>query len=420
MKMGLKETARALSLATDRKVAELASAVLTENRHTIRAANAAEALEQCGRPGGITGAPPCPPIAPRTSAVVHPTRPSGEPGAHLDALDALSSIGQDITASLDFGEIFVSIERHVGALLDTATLYIGILDERREWIDVPLFVDGGKRGPSRRIRLDDPLRPAARAIRENREILREKTEEQARREDMPGTALTLSALFRPLSVHGNTFGVMSVQSQHAHAYGERERLIFRTICSYAAVALANAESHRRLAAIKPLEALVAVSREITASLDRDRIFSAVERHVGELCEATTFYIGLLDESAQWLSLDFCINGGRRTFGPRIRLDDPSHPAASAVRECREVLADDGSFAGLEGGPDQRRQRCSILSSPDPATRRDGRPERAGKRFRRQADPDRQDLVCLDRRRADECRRLAAGPDRARRSHGGAR
>jgi signal transduction histidine kinase len=287
------------------------------------------------------------------ASAMHPSRSSGGSGTHLEALDVLSSIGQDITASLDLSEIFATIERHVGALLDTATLYIGLLDERREWIDVPLFVDGGKRGPSRRIRLDDPLRPAARAIRENREILREKTEEQARREDMPGTAITLSALFRPLSVHGKTFGVMSVQSQHAHAYGERERLIFRTICSYAAVALANAESHRRLAAIKPLEALVAISREITASLDHDRIFSAVERHVGELCEATTFYIGLLDESGQWLSLDFCISGGRRTFGPRIRLDDPSHPAASAVRECREVLADDGSFAGLEGGPDQR-------------------------------------------------------------------
>ena len=54
VKRGLKETARALSLATDRKVAELASVVLTGNRHTIRAANAAEALEQCGRPGGIS------------------------------------------------------------------------------------------------------------------------------------------------------------------------------------------------------------------------------------------------------------------------------------------------------------------------------------------------------------------------------
>lgn len=165
-----------------------------------------------------------------------------------EVLDRLSLVGQDITASLEFEEIFGAIEQHVGALLDAATFYIGILDDGREWIDIPLFVDGGRRSPSRRLRVDDPERPASRAVRENREILRLKTLDEALRTDIPGTAPTLSALFRPLSVRERMIGVMSVQSARAGAYGQRERLIFRTLCAYVAVALANGASFRRLAA----------------------------------------------------------------------------------------------------------------------------------------------------------------------------
>jgi signal transduction histidine kinase len=41
-------------------------------------------------------------------------------------------------------------------------------------------------------------------------------------------------------------GVMTVQSVHSHAYAERERMIFRTLCAYGAIALDNADAYRRL------------------------------------------------------------------------------------------------------------------------------------------------------------------------------
>lgn len=179
---------------------------------------------------------------------IEATNPSREGLASDEILDRISLIGQDITASLDFEGIFAAVERHVGVLLDAATFYIGIVDERREWIDIPLFVDGGRRVASRRLRVDDPDRPASRTVRETCEILREKTLEEALRTDMAGTAPTLSALFRPLVVRERMIGMMSVQSARAGAYGQRERLIFRTLCAHVAVALANAESFSRLAA----------------------------------------------------------------------------------------------------------------------------------------------------------------------------
>ena len=50
----------------------------------------------------------------------------------------------------------------------------------------------------------------------------------------------------PLLVGERVLGVMTVQAMHAHAYGERERLIFRTLCAYGAIALDNALAYSQL------------------------------------------------------------------------------------------------------------------------------------------------------------------------------
>lgn len=59
---------------------------------------------------------------------------------------------------------------------------------------------------------------------------------------IPGTVSTLSRMYAPLKVGEKLLGVMTIQSPHANAYGEREQAIFRTLCAYGAIALANAET----------------------------------------------------------------------------------------------------------------------------------------------------------------------------------
>ncbi|HXA46191.1 MAG TPA: sensor domain-containing diguanylate cyclase, partial [Burkholderiaceae bacterium] len=57
-----------------------------------------------------------------------------------------------------------------------------------------------------------------------------------------------SALFSALTIGTRLLGVMTIQSPNADVYGERERLIFRTVCAYGAIALENAGAYRQLEA----------------------------------------------------------------------------------------------------------------------------------------------------------------------------
>ncbi|MEN9868651.1 MAG: hypothetical protein RL748_4241, partial [Pseudomonadota bacterium] len=85
-----------------------------------------------------------------------------------------------------------------------------------------------------------------RCLRERREIERDFDPEQESGTLIPGTLKTLSALFSPLIVGDRLLGVMSVQSMRRHAFGERERLVFRTLCAYGAIALDNANAYQQL------------------------------------------------------------------------------------------------------------------------------------------------------------------------------
>ncbi|MBI3230274.1 MAG: GAF domain-containing sensor histidine kinase, partial [Burkholderiales bacterium] len=60
------------------------------------------------------------------------------------------------------------------------------------------------------------------------------------------TTPCLSAMFGPLATGKRNLGVMTIQSRQPAAYGEREELIFRNLCSYGAIALDNAYAYKKL------------------------------------------------------------------------------------------------------------------------------------------------------------------------------
>jgi signal transduction histidine kinase/tetratricopeptide (TPR) repeat protein len=160
-------------------------------------------------------------------------------------LERLSAIGQEITTHLDARAVFQALNGHVHALLSANKFAIYLTDPSGKALNRAFGVEAGKALPNRSILLTHPNAYSVRCLAERREIHVENAQQQRQPgpEDTPGH---MSALFQPLTVGERAIGVMTVQATEAHAYGEHERLIFRTLCAYGAIALDNAEAYRQL------------------------------------------------------------------------------------------------------------------------------------------------------------------------------
>lgn len=164
-------------------------------------------------------------------------------------LESLGVIGQEITRHLDEKAVFDILQTHVHGLLDASYFSIWELNEAADGMRLAFGVDHGQ--PilaERRIALDNPSSNIARCARLREEIVRQEAAPGFNPNHVPGTIPSSSALFAPLIVGDDLLGVMSIQSPQAGVYGERERLIFRTLCSYGAIGLHNARAYKRLGA----------------------------------------------------------------------------------------------------------------------------------------------------------------------------
>jgi len=190
-------------------------------------------------------------------------------------LTHLSAIGQEITAHLDAAAVFRALDRHVHGLLDATHFSIFLLDADGDWLTCAFGTEEGNQVPAVRVALSDPQANTARCVRERREILVELGAADLTPNLIPGTLPTQSLLFAPLHVGERVLGVMTVQSLQASAYGERERLIFRTLCAYGAIALDNARAYRQVAAT--LKALSATQEQLLEkNLELERAYKALE------------------------------------------------------------------------------------------------------------------------------------------------
>lgn len=210
--------------------------------------------------------------------------------AALTTLEQLRQVGQDITSHLEPDGMLRAIEQHVSRLADASFVGVFVFDApggrlRRH------AIERGRQLPVRDVPLADFESYAARAARERREIHVE-ADEGGQPPRIPGTAVTRTLWFGPLLRGDELLGVLTVQTDKVHAYGEREKLILRTVAGYAAVAFANArahgeleEKHRKLVEAESEMRLLATTDPLTGLDNRRRFFAQA---VSELTRAMRY------------------------------------------------------------------------------------------------------------------------------------
>ena len=190
-------------------------------------------------------------------------------------LEHLSAIGQEITTHLDAAAVFRALDRHVHGLLDATHFSIFMIEPDGRSLRCAFGIEAGQPLPATQLELSDTHANSVRCVRERREILVEIDAEESTPNLIPGTLQTLSLLFAPLLIGERVMGVMTVQSLAPRAYGERERLIFRTLCAYGAIALDNADAYRQVAAT--LKALRTTQAQLVEkNLELEEAYKALE------------------------------------------------------------------------------------------------------------------------------------------------
>jgi signal transduction histidine kinase len=212
-------------------------------------------------------------------------------------LERLSAIGQEITTHLDAGAVFQALDRHTHALLSANTFAVYLVDPAGRQLERAFGVEAGQALPRNAIPLDHPTAYTAQCLRERREVYIDQIPPERDSTVTPGTAASRSALYVPLLVGERALGVMTAQAMHANAYGERERLIFRTLCAYGAIALDNAlaygqlqEAQSQLVSQQKLAALGAlmagVAHELNTPIGNSLLIaSTLEQKTNELEDA---------------------------------------------------------------------------------------------------------------------------------------
>lgn len=158
-------------------------------------------------------------------------------------LEILGVMGREITASLQAESVFQSLHKHLGQLLDAASLVFYRVEPPAPEGAAPgqlvlaYGMANGQRLAPETLALDGDS-AFARCARAREELLFDLQPDS-------GSPASLSLLFDPLLGGDRLLGVISIQSPRRHAYGDRERFIFKALCAYAAIALDNAAAYAR-------------------------------------------------------------------------------------------------------------------------------------------------------------------------------
>ena len=162
---------------------------------------------------------------------------------HFKDIEILSEIGNEITATLNFDEIFNVIYNRLNSLMDASGIFIGILNEEEEKIEVRLALDHGKRDDYFEYHLHEEHKLPVRVVKEKLEVhindyekeITNFIEHEEVRHNAPESLILL-----PLMVKDKAQGVMLAQSDNKHAFSDHHFNILKSFANYCAIALENA------------------------------------------------------------------------------------------------------------------------------------------------------------------------------------
>ncbi len=163
----------------------------------------------------------------------------------------LGEIGQKITSTFDLEEILNMIYENVKTLMDLSIFAVGIYREEKQEIDFVYYMRKSKRMPPLSVSLDSDNEISVWCIKHREPIFSgdietEKSKYLPSYVELKADEYGKSVIYLPLLVEERIIGVATVQSCKKDAYTNYHLDILRTLTSYGAIALDNANAYQKI------------------------------------------------------------------------------------------------------------------------------------------------------------------------------
>jgi signal transduction histidine kinase/CheY-like chemotaxis protein/ligand-binding sensor domain-containing protein len=173
-------------------------------------------------------------------------------------IEALSEIGREITASLDFETIFDRLYERVNQLADAQIFGVGLYHPDRNEIEYRLAIENGKRyAPYTRDTGDRDQFPVwcidhrepvfiNDVAAEYGKYLTKYDDQRQMLEDGTMSQPPQSIIYLPLVSKDKVLGIITIQSPQKNAYTVHHLNVMQNLAAYTSIALDNASAYRKL------------------------------------------------------------------------------------------------------------------------------------------------------------------------------
>jgi signal transduction histidine kinase/CheY-like chemotaxis protein len=244
--------------------------------------------------------------------------------AQRDSIELLSTIGREITASLDLNTILFKLYERVNQIVDASIFGVGLYRPEQHLIEYSLAIENGKRYAPYTRSTDDKNQFAVWCIDHRESILINDvaagyarympTYQHVERKLEDGSLAQppMSMIYLPLIAQERVLGVLSVQSFKKDAYTEQHLSLLKNLASYTTIALDNAQAYQTInqrerevsERAAELATINNITQALAAQLERDKLIQLVGDQLRELFHASIAYIALLDRATMMLNFPY--------------------------------------------------------------------------------------------------------------------
>ncbi|MGE0566774.1 MAG: GAF domain-containing protein [Bacteroidia bacterium] len=276
----------------------------------------------------------------------------------------LSEIGQQITSTLDFEEIFSKLHENVNRLMDAACFGVRIYHPENQTVEYKYGIENGVRDDVVSvIPMSDDDNYTVWCIKNKKEIFINDNQKEFKKYvkeiKVVIGELPHSLIFFPIMIGENVLGAVTIQSFQKNAYKEYHLDILRSLASYIAIALENARlyedmemkvAERTKELVKQKEEvertyqnakiLSDIGNDITSLLSVGEIVEKVYHNINNLMDAAGFGIGVYNENTKRLNFPLYIEGDEKYEDMGYEIDEPDRLANICFKEKREIVIND--------------------------------------------------------------------------------